>query len=41
MGFFEWLIGFLRKIGLLRVQGSSYKGNLKDKPASFYKDLDN
>lgn len=41
MNFFKWLVDFLKKIGLLRVQGNSYKGNLKDKPADFYKDLDN
>lgn len=41
MKFFKWLVDFLKKIGFLKVKGSSYKGNLKDKPADFYENMDN
>lgn len=35
MGFFKWLVDFLKKIGILKVKGSSYKGNLKNRSVDF------
>jgi hypothetical protein len=36
---FKWLINFLKKIGILKVQKASYKGDLKDRPVEMIDDI--